>query len=174
MSRRRWNFSGTVPAQPRRLAGEGDAAEGKPAEGKPFEAEATAPRHPPGTVVEPTFIPGGLLAGFLLAAVVAVCGTAMHRLTLGGSGFPVGLIVAALLLMATSVALRAAAGRGGVLVLVLVVTVGVLVLTYAGPGEDLLVTDDALSRAWLVVAPCSPVVGALVPRAWLTEDPVGR
>lgn len=134
-----------------------------------------APRPPAGTVVEPAFIPGGLLASVLVALVVAVCGTAVHRLTVqaGATELPVGLIGAGLMLASASVALRSAAGRQGVLVLLLVVTSAVLVLTYAGPGEDLLVTDDGLSRAWLIVAPCTPIVGALVPRSWLTEDRVG-
>lgn len=110
------------------------------------------------------------LGALLLGVVVGSVGTVLHRSTR-----PWGVVVCLLLVLAASVAVRAAGGRvmsGGLLVGLFL---SVQVLSGRGPGGDVLVpADGAIGWVWAVGSLAVAVAVALAPRAWFADVPLRR
>lgn len=111
--------------------------------------------------------PGWIAGAVVLGCVSGFAGTAVHRA--GGVG--AGLVLAVGLVLACAVFLRAMSGGPAVLAHTVAVVVVVLALTYAGPAQDVLVTDDGMSLAWLVLSPFTGLAALLLPRSWFSEAP---
>ncbi len=109
---------------------------------------------------------GALLLGLLIGAV----GTVMHRSTR-----PWGLVVALLLVLAASVAVRAWSGWTAVVGLVVGLFVAIQVLSSTGPGGDVLVpASDALGWVWVGGALLLAALVAVAPRSWFADVPLRR
>ncbi|MFD1717071.1 hypothetical protein [Georgenia deserti] len=111
------------------------------------------------------------VAAVVVGVLVGLCGTLAHRW--GDDGLPEGLLFALLLVLLGGLFARAAADRAGMVLYLLTAVVVVLGLTFLGPGRDVLVTDDLVSRIWLLGAPVAGAAAALMPRSLFSDRPRG-
>lgn len=105
-----------------------------------------------------------------VGVLTGLAGTLMHRWHAGD--LPVGMALALLTVLVGGVLARAAADGAGLLLTGLAGLVTVQVLTLAGPGGDVVVTDQALSYVWLLGQPLVTAAAALAPRRWFSDEPV--
>ncbi|UNX55669.1 DUF6113 family protein [Georgenia sp. TF02-10] len=105
----------------------------------------------------------------ITGVVVGACGTLVHRWET-----PAGLVLALLLVLSGGVFARAAGGGALLLLHGFVAVATTLALTFAGPGGDVLVTDQPLGYAWLLGLVVALVAVAPTPRSWYAETPLGR
>lgn len=121
----------------------------------------------------PTLTPRSLLralGALVLGLLVGAVGTVMHR-----SAAPWGVVVCLGLVLAASVAVRAAGGWLSSVGLVGGLFVAVQVLSGRGPGGDVLApAGDAVGWVWAVGALVVAVAVALAPRSWFAEVPLRR
>ncbi|MFC7404985.1 hypothetical protein [Georgenia alba] len=139
----------------------------------PWATDRSAPgQGGPGSEERSPTAPAGataLISAAIVGALVAVAGTLLHRWS--HQGFPEGLVIAFLVVLVGSVFARAAADRLGILLHVLAALLIALGLTYLAPNQDVLVTDDLISRIWLLGLPVAAAVAAVTPGAWYADTP---
>ncbi|WP_127129667.1 hypothetical protein [Georgenia sp. SYP-B2076] len=104
--------------------------------------------------------------------IVGACGTLVHRSDLGG--FPAGLALALFAAAVGAVFARAVGDGVAVFVYGLAGLLTCQVMTFVAPGGDVLVTDQALSYAWLLGLPLMALAAAFTPRAWYSDLPAPR
>src|SRR5690625_398967 len=105
----------------------------------------------------------------LLGLVVAALGTVVHRYASGG--VPVGLILALLAVLTAATTARALRGGRG-LFLAAAAAVGTSqVMAFVRPGGDVLVTNEAVSYAWLFGVPIACLLALLLPRRRFASPP---
>lgn len=100
----------------------------------------------------------------VLGIFVGAAGTLFHRAI-----SPWGLMIAAVAVLAAAVLARSFVGRAGTLAYAGAVVGTVLVLTYVRPGDDILVTNEAIGLVWVLVAFIGSAAGALAPRSWFAD-----
>ena len=96
--------------------------------------------------------------------VMGMLGTVVHRYSI--EGWPVGVVIALLGVLAAAVAARALGGGGGLLVAAIAVVLITQAMAFLRPGGDILVTDEVISYVWLFGAPAACVLAAVLPRSW--------
>ncbi len=109
----------------------------------------------------------GVLVAILAGLVMGMLGTVVHRYSL--EGWPVGIALGLVGVLAATVAARAIAGSGGLLLAALAVVLITQAMAFLRPGGDVLVTNEAISYAWLFGAPLACVLAALLPRRWFAD-----
>lgn len=114
---------------------------------------------------------GRLVAAVGVGLVIGFAGTAVHR---AGTALPWGLLLAGTLTAFASVFVRAAFSRPAVALFTGGVVLVILGLTYAGPGNDVLVTGEGTSMAWLVLASLCALAGWAAPARWFTDHRAPR
>ncbi|MEE6289150.1 PIG-L family deacetylase [Georgenia sp. MJ173] len=121
-------------------------------------------------------ITGGGAAAIVMCAVVgvvmAMLGTAVHRYELGG--WPVGMAVGLVGVLAGAVTARAVAAGSGLLTTVLAVVMTTQAMAFIRPGADVIVTGQPIGYVWLFGAPVMCFVAAFLPRRWFAGTGVGR
>ena len=111
-----------------------------------------------------------VLGALVLGLAVGAVGTVMHRSTR-----PWGVVVCLLLVLAASVAVRAASGWIASLGLLIGLFASVQVLSGHGPGGDVLVpADGAIGWVWAVGSLVVALAVALAPKAWFADVPLRR
>lgn len=111
-----------------------------------------------------------LLGVLLIAVVVGVVGTVMHR-----SSQPWGLVLALALVLTSSVLVRAALGRTYVLVELAGLLLVLGGLSQYGPGGDVLIPGgDNWGWYWLGGAVAVSMVLLALPARWFAEVPLRR
>lgn len=106
----------------------------------------------------------------LVTVLVAGLGTVAHRLEYGP--VPLGILLGIVLAVSGGVLVRAltsvraliAYGLGGLAV--------VLLMTYWGPGGDVLVTSSPRALLWILTMPLAAAVAWAAPRSWFTDREV--
>ncbi len=130
---------------------------------------AHAPQPDPAT--RPTARPDGGWITYAVAAgaglVMGMLGTVVHRYSI--EGWPVGVVIALLGVLAAAVAARALGRGGGLLVAAIAVVVITQAMAFLRPGGDILVTDEVISYVWLFGAPAACVLAAALPRSWFAD-----
>ncbi|PYF96811.1 N-acetylglucosaminyl deacetylase, LmbE family [Georgenia satyanarayanai] len=109
----------------------------------------------------------GVLVSLLAGLVMGALGTVVHRFTL--EDLPVGIVLGLAGVLAAAVAARAIAGGGGLLLAALAVVGTTQAMAFLRPGGDVLVTNEAISYAWLFGAPIACVTAALLPARWFGD-----
>lgn len=149
------NPAGPAPA----ATGAGTAAAAAAAEPAPRQGVAGRLVTSGGTI--------GVLVSLLAGLVMGALGTVVHRFTL--EGLPVGIVLGLAGVLAAAVAARAIAGGGGLLLAALAVVGTTQAMAFLRPGGDVLVTNEAISYAWLFGAPIACVLAALLPARWFGD-----
>ncbi len=114
----------------------------------------------------------GVLVSLLAGLVMGALGTVVHRFAL--NDLPVGIVLGLAGVLAAAVAARAIAGGGGLLLTALAVVATTQAMAFLRPGGDVLVTNEAISYAWLFGAPIACVAAALLPARWFGDGSEGR
>lgn len=109
----------------------------------------------------------GVAVALVAGAVMGMLGTVVHRYELGG--WPVGVALGLLGVLAAAVAARAIAGGGGLLLAVLAVVVITQAMAFLRPGGDVLVTNEVISYVWLFGAPLMCIAAAFLPARWFAD-----
>ncbi|KAE8764265.1 hypothetical protein [Georgenia thermotolerans] len=113
----------------------------------------------------------GVAAVVLLGVVVAGCGTMLHRWQLGA--VPLGVGLALLMVLVGGVVARALMDMAGVVLYGLAAVLTSQVMTFLGPGGDVLVPSGAPSSVWLLGLPVAAALAAATPKSWYADLPAG-
>ena len=113
----------------------------------------------------------GVVAVVLLGVVVAGCGTMLHRWQLGT--VPLGVGLALLMVLVGGVVARALMDMGGLVLYGLAALLTSQVMTFFGPGGDVLVPSGAPSPVWLLGLPVAAALAGVTPRSWYADLPAG-
>ncbi|MGC5617209.1 hypothetical protein [Georgenia sp. Z1491] len=144
------------------------------AEGADLSAGASTPGATPATPAAPARSPGERLleavVTVLLAVLVAVAGTVVHRME--HDGLPLGVLLGIALALTAAVLVRAVAGTVALIVYGACGIGVVLLMTYWGPGEDVLVTSTPRAMLWILTMPLAAALGWAAPRSWFSADRV--
>ncbi|MGC5629608.1 hypothetical protein ACPYO6_15345 [Georgenia sp. Z1344] len=106
----------------------------------------------------------------LLTVLVAVAGTVVHRMESGG--LPLGITLGIALALSGAVLVRAVCGTTALLAYGALGIGVVLLMTYWGPGEDVLVTSTPRAMLWILTMPLAAAIGWAAPRAWFSSSSV--
>jgi hypothetical protein len=109
---------------------------------------------------------GGVVSG-LVGALLAGLGTVWHHalVQVGSLGrWPVGLVLASLVVAGWSTCARAWRGYVGLLGAVAGVFLVTQALAQLGPGGDVVIQGDKWGYAWLILAPVAALVPAFIRR----------
>lgn len=130
-----------------------------------------AAQRPTGTGSRPSRRPDGGWLPIAVAAgaglILGLLGTVVHRYSI--EGWPVGVAIALLGVLAAAVAARALGGGGGLLVAAIAVVGVTQAMAFLRPGGDILVTDELISYVWLFGAPVACVLAAVLPKSWFAD-----
>lgn len=109
-----------------------------------------------------------VLGSVVLGVAVGVVGTGVHR-----ANAPWGLVLAYLTVVSAAVLARAW-GRGRTVAAYALGLAGmVLAMAFLRPGDDVLVTDEAIGYAW-IAAPVLVVAVVLLPARLFADRPMVR
>lgn len=137
---------------------------GDPAELRSAVGRLLAGRPEPvatGAWYRPTMIGFAIFLGLAAGAL----GTIFHRVAP-----PWGILAALLLVVAGGVLARTFVDRAGQLAFGTATVAAVLLLTYASPNGDVLVTGEPIGVVWILGSLVAAVLGpALAPRGWFAE-----
>ncbi|MFC4554101.1 PIG-L family deacetylase [Georgenia faecalis] len=118
------------------------------------------------SLVDPAW-PYTLPVAFAAGLITAALGTVVHRFE--WQGWPVGMVLALVSVLAASTAARAFAGYGGTIVATLTVVFTTQAMTFVRPGGDVLVTGEPMSYAWLLGAPVLALLPVVLPTRWFAD-----
>ncbi|WP_324650769.1 PIG-L family deacetylase [Georgenia sp. H159] len=113
----------------------------------------------------------GVVVAVLAGLVMATLGTVVHRFSI--EGWPVGITLGLVGVLAGAVAARAIAGGGGLLLAALSVIVVTQAMAFLRPGGDVLVTNELISYVWLFGAPLVAIASGLLPSRWFADGARG-
>lgn len=108
----------------------------------------------------------------VLGIVVAAVGTVVHRYASGD--VPVGIILALAAVLTAATTARALARGTGLFLMAGGAILTSQVMAFVRPGDDVLVTNDAISYAWLFGVPLACLLALALPRAWFAALPAAR
>ncbi|MDR0626962.1 MAG: hypothetical protein LBG11_06845 [Bifidobacteriaceae bacterium] len=111
------------------------------------------------------------LASGLVSAVLALVAGIWHRtaIELGPvKTFPIGLVLALVVVLGCTVAARAWAGWLGLFAAAVGAFIASQAAALPGPGGDLLIQGDWIGFTWALAAPLMAVAAAFWPRRWFS------
>ena len=111
-----------------------------------------------------------VVVAVLLTALVALAGTVTHRMEV--DAFPLGIVIGILLALTGAILVRSVSGTSALLVYGGLGIGIVLLMTYWGPGGDVLVTSTPRAMLWILTMPLAAAIGWAAPRGWFGQDPV--
>ncbi|MGO1173565.1 MAG: hypothetical protein ACTMKU_04605 [Actinomycetaceae bacterium] len=111
-----------------------------------------------------------VVVAVLLTVLVAVAGTVAHRMEQGG--FPLGIVLGRALAVVGAVLVRSVSGTAALVLYGGLGLAVVLLMTYWGPGGDVLVTSTPRAMLWILGMPIAAAIGRAAPRAWFSSRPV--